>query len=288
MKITHISGNSQKLDGGAMFGNAPKAVWEKWISADEHNRIDLATRSLLVQTGNNNLLFEVGIGAYMEPKYKSRFGVQELEHLLLENLGKIGITDENISGIVLSHLHFDHCGGLLSAWEEGVEPRLLFPNAQYYVSEAAWQRAQNPHRRDKASFVPNLNKILEESGRLVIIKKDDMLSFDELELQFSVSDGHTPGMLCSNLYWNDTRLLFAADLIPGIAWIHLPITMGYDRYPELLIDEKEKLLTYATQEDAWLFFTHDPKVVASKVAFDSTRRTFIAHQKITDLSKINA
>ena len=288
MKFASISGNTQRLDGGAMFGNAPKPLWETWTEVDELNRIELATRSLLVQTNKHNLLFEVGIGAYMEPKFKSRYGVQESEHLLLNNLEKHGLTDTDITGIVLSHLHFDHCGGLLSVWGKGVEQKLLFPNAQYYVSEEAWKRANNPHRRDKASFIPTLNRQLEKSGRLVIIKQDDVLLFDELDVQFFISDGHSPGMLCSNLYWNNTRLLFAADLIPGIAWIHLPITMGYDRYPELLINEKEELLTYAAREDAWLFFIHDPNVVAAKVTYDSSRGTFITGERITDLEKINA
>ena len=177
---------------------------------------------------------------------------------------------------------------MLSAYEEGVEPKLLFPNARYYVGEFAWNRATAPHRRDKASFVPALNAQLQESGRLQLVNKNDALKFDELTVQFFVSDGHTPGMLCSDLSWETKRMLFAADLIPGTPWLHLPITMGYDRYPELLIDEKEHLLSYVSEQNAWLFYTHDPHTVASKVQLDEARGRFVVRDPLTDLDKINA
>ena len=288
MVVTALLGNTQKLDGGAMFGNAPKAMWQNWAPADELNRIELATRALLARTKSRTILFETGIGAYMEPKYRKRYGVQEEEHALLANLRGEGISEDDITDIILSHMHFDHCGGLLSAYEEGVEPKLLFPNARYYVGEFAWNRATAPHRRDKASFVPALNAQLQESGRLQLVNKNDALKFDELTVQFFVSDGHTPGMLCSDLSWETKRMLFAADLIPGTPWLHLPITMGYDRYPELLIDEKEHLLSYVSEQNAWLFYTHDPHTVASKVQLDEARGRFVVRDPLTDLDKINA
>jgi len=276
MKLISVLGNAQKLDGGAMFGNVPKLLWGNWTPPDEFNRIQLATRSLLVRTGNHTLLFETGIGAYMEPKYRERYGVQESEHIQLKSIEQTGISHKDITGIILSHLHFDHAGGLLSAWQEGKEPELLFPNAQYYVSEQAWERATHPHYRDKVSFIPLLNQQLEHSQRLVQLKNSDILTFDELEVRFFQSNGHTPGMLCSDLRWNKNRLVFAADLIPGRFWVHLPITMGYDRFPELLINEKETLLSSLAEENAWLFYTHDPEIAVSKVQFDDMRKTFIA------------
>ena len=287
MKLNSVLGDTQKLDGGAMFGNAPKSLWERWTPPDELNRVQLANRSLLVSTGNHTLLFETGIGAYMEPKYRERYGVEEFEHILLESLEQIGISHEDITGIILSHLHFDHAGGLLSAWEEGKEPELLFPNAKYYVSEQAWERATHPHYRDKASFVPLLNQQLEHSQRLVQLKNSDILSFDELKVYFFQSNGHTPGMLCSDLRWNKKCLIVAADLIPGRFWVHLPITMGYDRFPELLINEKESLLFSLVKENAWLFYTHDPEIAVSKVQFDDRRRTFVAIENHPDLENVN-
>jgi len=137
MKLWSIRGNSQKLDGGAMFGNAPRALWEKWVSPDEHNRIDLACRALLASPLNGKtVLFETGIGAFFEPKLRERYGVQEDRHVLVDSLRAAGFEHEDIDVVVLSHLHFDHAGGLLAPWAEGRAPELLFPNATYLVAPA--------------------------------------------------------------------------------------------------------------------------------------------------------
>ena len=283
MMIKGVPGNTLRLDGGAMFGNVPKVLWTRWMPSDDLNRVLLATRPLLVQTGMHQLLFEAGTGAYMNPKYRERYGIQESEHVLLTSLAQAGVAHEEVTDVVLSHLHFDHAGGLLSAWREEGTPELLFPNARYYVSGRAWERATRPHYRDRASFVPLLNEQLEQSGRLARLDRDDVLTFGDLEVRFFPSEGHTPGMLCSDLRWNGNRLVFMADLIPGTPWVHLPITMGYDRFPELLIDEKEALLSSLAEEDAWLFYTHDPEVVFSRVRFDEARKTFVAVEGRTDL-----
>ncbi len=125
MQLWSINGNSQKLDGGAMFGNAPKAMWSRWIAPDELNRIPLACRCLLVKDlDGRNVLFETGIGAFFEPSLRERYGVVESHHVLLESLAAAGVSHEDIDVVVLSHLHFDHAGGLLAAWEEGKTPQL--------------------------------------------------------------------------------------------------------------------------------------------------------------------
>ena len=142
MKLWSILGNSQKLDGGAMFGNAPRAMWERWSPPDEANRIELSCRALLASPlAGKTVLFETGIGAFFEPKLRERYGVQEDRHVLLESLADAGFGHEDIDVVVLSHLHFDHAGGLLAPWEEGAPPRLLFPNATFVVSAACWRPA---------------------------------------------------------------------------------------------------------------------------------------------------
>ncbi|WP_144394070.1 MBL fold metallo-hydrolase [Pleionea sediminis] len=263
-QLWSIQGNSQKLDGGAMFGNVPKAMWESWVSVDDANRIDLSCRALLVKDDGRNILFETGIGAFFEPKYKERFGVNESEHILLESLNKIGLTHADIDIVVLSHLHFDHAGGLLSRWEEGKEPELLFPKAQFVVGKAHWERANQPHFRDRASFLPHLNQLLEQSGRLHLIEGNscDLLGDD---YQFHFSDGHTPGMMLTEIQTTQGPLVFAADLIPGTPWVHLPVTMGYDRYPEHLIEEKQRLLNELSDNKGWIYFTHDPSTACATV-----------------------
>jgi glyoxylase-like metal-dependent hydrolase (beta-lactamase superfamily II) len=282
MILQSLLGNSQKLDGGAMFGNVPRTMWEKWLPPDDQHRIDLACRCLLVQNlDGKTVLFETGIGAFFEPKMRERFGVVESEHVLLQSLAKLGLTDADIDVVVLSHLHFDHAGGLLAAWQPDQPPRLLFPNATYVVSEACWQRAQAPHARDRASFIPALQPLLQESGRLELISGPVSASLGP-KVRMHFSDGHTPGLMLAELRDGQSGVLFCADLIPGAAWVHLPVTMGYDRNAELLIDEKRALLTELNQRDTKLFFTHDPNFAIAKIHFDGAHK-FSAVEGIAEL-----
>jgi glyoxylase-like metal-dependent hydrolase (beta-lactamase superfamily II) len=263
--ITSVLGNSQRLDGGAMFGNAPKPMWEKWIAPDEKNRIPLACRAMLVRDGDRLVLCETGIGAFFDPKLKDRFGVVEDRHVLLDSLAEVGVHHEDVDVVVLSHLHFDHAGGLLTPWRADRPYELLFPKATFIVGSEAWERAKRPHFRDRASFVPELNALLEASGRLEIVSGDTSPTLGD-GWRFHRSFGHTPGLLLAEVALDRGPVVFAGDLIPGAAWVHLPITMGYDRYPELLIEEKEKLLTDLVARGGRLFYTHDPNVALSGVS----------------------
>ena len=280
-----ILSNSQKLDGGAMFGNAPKALWSSWTPADEENRIELACRCLLVVDGNKRILFEAGIGAFFEPKYKDRYGVQGTDHVLLKNLQLLGLTDADIDVVVLSHLHFDHAGGILSAWQEDCDPYLLFPKAKFVVSKAHWERATNPHSRDKASFIPDIQTLLEKSGRLELIsgKQSGILGLD---YRFHYSDGHTPGLMLTEIKSQQGPILFASDLIPGRAWVHRSITMGYDRFPEQLINEKVTILSKLARNNGRLFFTHDIETALARVTLDDRGRfgTINNHQHLQHFS----
>jgi glyoxylase-like metal-dependent hydrolase (beta-lactamase superfamily II) len=272
-RLSSLYGNTQKLDGGAMFGNVPKSIWTKWINADTDNRINLSCRCLLIQGGENkrNILLETGVGAFFEPGLKKRYGVSEDKHVLLEELARKGLSHEDIHYIIISHLHFDHAGGLLSAWSQDIATRLLFPNAQFIVSQVAWQRANEPHPRDRASFIPLLNELLAKSNRLNIVNEE----FCELlgdDFRFFYSNGHTPGMLMTEVNMPAGPILFVADLIPGTSWLHLPVTMGYDRFPEEVINEKKKIVEYLIKRNGRIFYTHDPSVAMSRIKFDGEGR----------------
>lgn len=136
IELAALSGNSMRLDGGAMFGNAPKALWRRWIDVDEHNLIPIGSRALLLKTSDSVVLFETGAGAYLSPEMKKRFQVVESDHVLLASLKDQGLDHGDITHVILSHLHFDHAGGLLALWEKGTDKlELLFPNAQYVVGK---------------------------------------------------------------------------------------------------------------------------------------------------------
>ncbi|XFC38656.1 MBL fold metallo-hydrolase [Stenotrophomonas indicatrix] len=286
MKLWSIRGNTQRLDGGAMFGNAPRALWEKWAAPDELNRIELACRALLASPlEGKTVLFETGIGAFFDPRMRERYGVQESQHVLIDSLREAGFEHEDIDVVVLSHLHFDHAGGLLAAWREGREPELLFPNATYVVGAQHWQRALQPHPRDRASFIPELPGLLQASGRLEVVDGEYSKVLGH-SVRFSYSDGHTPGLMLAEIVGQARAgegahggVVFCADLIPGRSWVHVPITMGYDRNAELLIDEKRQFLEDKLARNVHLFFTHDPQVALAQVGRDEKGRFVTLHEQ---------
>lgn len=285
MKLWSILGNSQKLDGGAMFGNAPRVMWSKWASPDDENRIELACRALLASPLNGKtVLFETGIGAFFEPKLRERYGVVESRHVLVDSLAAAGFRPEDIDVVVLSHLHFDHAGGLLAPWREGEAPKLLFPNASYIVGRRHYERALQPHPRDRASFIPELPALLEATGRLELVDGEHSRTLGE-SVRFHYSDGHTPGLMLAEIVGPERvdgethgGVVFCADLIPGRPWVHVPITMGYDRNAELLIDEKKEFLADKLRRNVHLFFTHDPQCALAQVVRDEKGKFATAHE----------
>jgi glyoxylase-like metal-dependent hydrolase (beta-lactamase superfamily II) len=259
MRLSSVEGNRQRLDGGAMFGNVPRRT------------ADLDGRTVL---------FETGIGAFFAPKLKARFGVLDEDHVLLTSLAARGVRHEDVDVVALSHLHFDHAGGLLAAYEEGAPPRLLFPKARFVVSKAAWERAANPHPRDRASYIPELPELLRASGRLEIVDRPTTTLLGP-RVRFEFSDGHTPGLALATV-GGDGGVAFCADLVPGRPWVHLPVTMGYDRYPEKLIDEKRAFLADKVARGVRLFFTHDLTCAIATPHLEGERFGVTAEQATLD------
>ena len=266
LRIHDVLGNGQRLDGGAMFGNVPRALWERWVTPDDLGRIPLACRAALIEDGQRRVLLEAGIGCFFDPKLRERYGVVEEDHVLLRSLRDLGLSDEDIDVVVLSHLHFDHAGGLLAPYSPARAPELLFPKARFVVGQTAFARALAPHPRDRASFIPELPPLLEDSGRLTLVA-DGASQVPELGERFEVtfSNGHTPGMLHTLVRGAAHGVFFCADLVPGRAWVNLPVTMGYDRYAEHLINEKAALFPRLASAQTWLFFTHDTEVSMARI-----------------------
>ena len=280
LKLWSLEGNRQKLDGGSMFGNVPRSLWQKWTPPDGQGRIDLACRCLLLEVSGQLILCETGIGAFFEPKLAQRYGVQDPGcHQLLENLSQLGFQPEDIDLVILSHLHFDHAGGLVTAYSaSSEEPRaLVFPRAKFILEKRAWDRAQNPHPRDRASFVPEIQQLLIESQRLILVEENHRPEALPESIDFFTSNGHTPGQLHTIVRGERENFVFGGDLVPGRHWVHLPITMGYDRFPEKLIDEKLQFYDRALPEAWQIFFTHDDTYCSGQITRDDRGRFQASH-----------
>lgn len=252
MKLYAIETGHFKLDGGAMFGVVPKALWQKTNPADAQNRIEMAARSLLIEDGNRLILIDTGMGNKQSDKFFGHYGLWG-DHSLDRSLKTHGFHRDDITDVFFTHLHFDHCGGAIVRNPKGYyEP--AFKNARFWSHKDHWKWATEPNVREKASFLPENILPIEESGQLNVLDSSHTpLGFDVL-----LVDGHTEKQMLPLLKYKGKLILFAADLIPTAGHLPIPYVMGYDTRPLLSLQEKEKILGDAVKEDTLLFLEHDP------------------------------
>jgi glyoxylase-like metal-dependent hydrolase (beta-lactamase superfamily II) len=253
MKLYSIPTGNLKLDGGAMFGVVPKTLWSKKYPADEHNLINLAMRCLLAVDGDRKILIDNGIGDKQDEKFLKHYYLNG-EDTLEKSLAKHGFTKDDITDMVLTHLHFDHTGGSIKWNEDKSKLVPAFKNANYWVSKAQWKWATEPNNREKASFLGENIFPMEESGQLKVVEEEGEL-FPNFSIKFF--NGHTDGQMIPHIKYKDRTVVFMADLLPSTAHIPIPWVMAYDTRPLLTLQEKEAFYKEALDKDYVLFFEHD-------------------------------
>jgi glyoxylase-like metal-dependent hydrolase (beta-lactamase superfamily II) len=259
MKLYSINTGYFKLDGGAMFGVVPKSIWNKINPADENNLCSWALRCLLVQDGDRLILIDNGNGDKQDAKFFSHYHLHG-DDTLDKSLNKYGFSKEDITDVILTHLHFDHCGG--SIVKEGNKLLPAFKNATFWSNKEHWEWAVNPNERERASFLKENILPIEESGKLKFIEVPDNGIATEAqidtEIKFRFVNGHTQAMMLPQIKYKDRTVVFMADLLPSAGHIPLPYIMGYDMFPLTTLNEKKSFLKEALENDFILFFEHDP------------------------------
>lgn len=258
-KLSILESGFFSLDGGAMFGIIPKVLWQKSNPPDEANRVRLATRHLLLKSDSKKIIIDTGMGDKWDEKSKNIYAVDEKFSMNSALNGK-GLKAEDITDVMLTHLHFDHTGGSTIRNNGKLEP--AFPNAKYYVQKQNFDWAIKPSDRDKGSYIKENFQPLFESGVLNFIRGDQ--KFDD-EIELFVINGHTFGQQMVKISDGNTTFLFCSDLMPFVSHIPLPYIMGYDLQPLVTLEEKKKYLKLALDENWKLFFGHDPEVAFATI-----------------------
>jgi len=255
MQLHTINTGYFKLDGGAMFGVVPKTMWNKLNPADDNNMCTWAMRSLLIEDGNKLILVDTGIGNKQDDKFFGHYYLHG-DDSLQSSLAKKGFSVDDINDVILTHLHFDHCGG--SIIREGEKLIPAFKNATYWSNQQHWNTATVPNDREKASFLKENILPIQESGQLKFID----VHADEFPKEVKIRQvfGHTEAMMLPQINYKGKQIVFMADLLPSAAHIPIPFVMAYDMFPLTTLNEKKSFLTEAVENDYVLFFQHDPKI----------------------------
>jgi glyoxylase-like metal-dependent hydrolase (beta-lactamase superfamily II) len=256
MHLYSVNTGYFKLDGGAMFGVVPKVIWNKLNPADENNLCPWALRSLLIEDGNRLILVDNGMGDKQDAKFFGHYHMHG-EDSLDKSLAKYGFGREDITDVILTHLHFDHCGG--SIYRKGDTLLPSFPRAVYWSNTRHWDWATKPNEREKASFLKENILPIEACGQLQMVDMADtgLTSFSN-NISIRFVNGHTDAQMLPQIQYKGRTLVFMADLLPSVAHLPIPYVMAYDMFPLTSLQEKKSFLHESLAGDYILFFEHDP------------------------------
>ncbi|MCF7796558.1 MAG: MBL fold metallo-hydrolase [Lentisphaeria bacterium] len=259
-EISEIITSEFGLDGGAMFGVVPKTLWSRQVGVDDQNRIDMVTRTLLLESADRKILVDTGNGDKWAEKYKSIYRIDWSRFSLVDGLAKKGISPSDITDVICTHLHFDHVGGNTRMENDKLVP--VFPSATYWVQAANWELANSPTEKDQASYLSENWGVLAENGMVKILENErEFLD----GIRFEIVNGHTTGQQLPIVSDGTTTLMYGGDLFPMKPHIPVPWVMAYDIEPMTTIAEKKRVLPKMVEEDWILFFEHDPNTAACKV-----------------------
>lgn len=259
-RVTTLEAGTLWLDGGSMFGSVPKPLWSKSHPADDRNRIRLATRCLLLEGEGRRVLVDDGVGDKLTPKLADIYRVEQEEASIERSLAALGLGVDDVTDVILTHLHFDHAGGSTARLPSGqLRPR--FPRARYAVQRRNWDNAQRPNPRERASYMPENYDVLMEAG---VLRFWEGAQAPWPGIEIFTADGHTRGQQLVRVSGSGGILYYVADLIPTASHVRIPFVMGYDVAAIETMEEKRTVLERAASEGAWICLEHDPEIALAR------------------------
>ncbi|MFY9153453.1 MAG: MBL fold metallo-hydrolase [Prolixibacteraceae bacterium] len=251
MQLHSIHAGHFSCDGGALFSVIPKPLWSKVYPADENNVTKLTLRCMLVDLGEQKILIEAGVGYHYPEKVRQNNGHEETD-AIEKSLAAKGYSPEEITDVLFTHLHWDHCNG--AVLNENGSLKLQFPKATHWCSKTQWEHSKVSNIRERAAYYPEILDFLKVDGNMQLVE-DDCELFPGISVR--MFDGHTPGQMIPFITSGDKTYVYMSDLIPTVANIPIIWLASYDLYPVTALEEKERFLKEAAEKEYILFFEHD-------------------------------